>query len=196
MATKTEMTTKARAAAEGHFLTHGAIGLLGNPETTPEVARDHIGAVASAYTANVKIRSEIFYATFKETFTRLWMERYNARPEVKARRAEEVLRRHIKIRLESMATEVAGFQKRLAEHPADAFRWADNAMLAAARGHVAGVMLLVLDAEGVDKAYAYAQDMALRGARFPHHSTSAASNTMEQNATAAWAEFCAEDRRG
>lgn len=71
-------------------------------------------------------------------------------------------------------------------------RWkGDNALMYSTRRDVALAMREIAQADtgGIDKALAAARERALRGARWPHNSTSPLSNLVERDLNAAYAEF-------
>ena len=90
---------------------------------------------------------------------------------------------------ENAEKEVAKFASDLAEDAADAMRWADGPMAAAMKAAVIRKFLMIVDNYGPDAALRSAHDEAMRGAKFPSQSTSAASNFTERAATAQWAEL-------
>lgn len=72
--------------------------------------------------------------------------------------------------------------------PINEFRWAEKAINAAAKAHVAAALLAVLEAHGPDAADHYAIERALEGARSTSRSSSAMSNVTSDAVTAAFAE--------
>lgn len=83
------------------------------------------------------------------------------------------------------------FRANLVENALYAFEWSDDAIMAAARLDVTTRLknILAHPEGGLDKTIDYARMEAMRGARYPSHSTSALTNFVRQCTTAAYAEF-------
>jgi hypothetical protein len=78
----------------------------------------------------------------------------------------------------------------LEKSPVHAFEWADAAFAAAARKNVIEQAFIHLtSANPIERLKNIATDRTLRGARYPARSTSASSNIMAQETSAAWAEI-------
>lgn len=112
--------------------------------------------------------------------------------------AEEVAAdrlRHFNYRLEGLEAgaqaDIDRFKKNLEQNPAYAFEWADAACRAAAHLDVAARVRGILEHPegGMEKAMSLCLDQALQGARNQSHSTSALTNLMAAEKTAAYAEL-------
>lgn len=92
--------------------------------------------------------------------------------------------------VENAQAEIVRFRASLDNNPAYAFKWADNAVKAAANLEVGTVLGRYIES-GADivEVVAMAMDSALSGASHPPSSTSASANTMEAAITAAFASF-------
>jgi len=88
--------------------------------------------------------------------------------------------------------QVAAWGVKFAADPAYAFECASNVAEAAAKARVFRTLAVMTLECGPFKTFAYAQEQALRGARWPSHSTSPMANLMHEADTAAWAEFVAD----
>ena len=81
------------------------------------------------------------------------------------------------------------FAKKVVADPAYAFEWADDAMVAAANVWVAAHVRLLLSDKGFDVAHQVCVEETMSGAASPSHSTSACTNAMRANKTAAFARL-------
>jgi hypothetical protein len=137
--------------------------------------------------------------SYIDAFLNAAILRYNGRraelPEVKA----EMRRKAVEWKLESLLSgaddDLQKWAVSFAENPQYAFEWADRAIQAAARKDVALRLKSIIEAPehgGHEAALKYAVDQALRGARWPSHSTSGVSNLAKEAVTAAYADFAAD----
>jgi hypothetical protein len=100
----------------------------------------------------------------------------------------EIYRECLELRKESATKEVTSWARKFADNPASALEWSDKIFDEAAALQVIAQVEMMLENKatlgGVKQAL---EKMALRGARWPEHSTSVASNRMHQALTAAYA---------
>lgn len=151
-----------------------------------DVVREKVKALAADHG-----RSEVFRDAFVSAFMQEWHKAHEALPEVQAANRLRMFTWKLDSLTSGADKTLAQFAERLVRNPLDAFQWSDGAIEAAARKDVALYLKNVLEHPegGLDAAIAKATEMALRGARYPSHSTSAISNLCEQAKTAAFADM-------
>ena len=103
----------------------------------------------------------------------------------------ECLDRTVRFQDEKVAT----WRKKFDSDPAYAFECASQVAEAAAKAQVYRLIIALTLEAGPFKALDRATEEALRGARWPSHSTSPMANLMHEAQTAAWAEFVADNDR-
>jgi hypothetical protein len=91
--------------------------------------------------------------------------------------------------VETAQGKLARFSADLSKDAANAFRWATDAVKAAAEVKVFSIYLDLVTGRGPDVADKVSLQEALRGARSPSRSTSPMANLVEECETAAWAEL-------
>lgn len=140
--------------------------------------------------------------SFTQAFTTAASQRlrnfYWELPEVKAETRMRYVQRHVAGVLESCADTFAKFTADFAKNPNYAMKWSDGTMRAAAQLDVYTRLSSIIDAPengGLDVAFAYAREQAMRYARYNNHSTSPISNLMAELEAAAYAEFAEYDRQ-
>lgn len=136
-----------------------------------------------------RLNGPAFVQQFAKSFTQRVENLFNNLPDVKAENRRTAFHWTLESMIRSAKEDVTAFAAKFAENPCSAFEWADGAMEAAAKLDVATRIKSVFEAEGREVAVNVAQIEALRGARYPSHSTSQAANAMAQYKTAAYAEF-------
>jgi hypothetical protein len=136
--------------------------------------------------------------TYVAAFVNAARLRYNGRrnelPDVKAEQRRQSIDWTIEGLLRCAKDDLATFSARFAENPLYAFEWASGAIEAAAKQHVALALKAIVERPGDEfggheNAVKYAVREALRGAKWPSHSTSAVSNLANEAKTAAFADF-------
>lgn len=118
---------------------------------------------------------------------------FEVHPAVKEFNHIRITTRHLKTILDAANTTLAKFRASLDDDPFNAMEWGMSAMEAAAKKHVAEYLLEVIELNGINTSFKIAQEEALRGARWPTHSTSPTANIMSQAKTAAFAEFVSHE---
>jgi hypothetical protein len=158
-----------------------------------EAANDSV-AYANMHCADAKIRSSVYHDAYKAAFMQVYRNRHANLPEVKAENRKRSIDYTLRNLIEDADRNIADWTERLAKNPCDAFEWSDGAMQRAAEKEVALHLKAIVESEkgGIDQAVAYAVEQALRGARWPSHSTSTITNVMAEFKTAAFAEFAAK----
>lgn len=91
-------------------------------------------------------------------------------------------------RIKSAESKVARWARDLTDDPAMAFEWAEEVIAAAADLKVVRRVVGIIQEKGIEVARGYALKEAIRGARWPHKSTSAVANATLHEVTAAWAD--------
>jgi len=154
-----------------------------------DVAVAEAGPYASMASAERKVRSTPFFDAYAKAFAAIVVARWNELPEVKVEQRVRSFEWRVESALTSAQADLDKFSKNFSEDPAYAFEWADSAMKAAASRKVALHLQAIAKEHGLDEALNFAHQQALRGARYPSHSTSATTNEMAAYVTAAYAEF-------
>lgn len=148
--------------------------------------------------SNTKGFNEAMLEMYRAKVRQLVLARRNEIPEVHVENRRGSIERQLEWILSSAEADLAKFAASFAENPFYAFEWAQSAIEAAARKDVATRLKMMIDGgkekdsyDGWEAAVAFAYDQALRGARWPNHSTSAVSNVAKEALTAAYADFAA-----
>ncbi len=175
-----------QGTAAGLFMTEATLR-----EPYVDVRASVIAAATSA--AGTSKSRDFEREAFVAAAMKVYDERRNALPDIKAERRLSSTRRWLDGQIADSQATIAEFVAKLASTNDVSYemRWrAESAMKAAALQTVATKLRSIVEEQGVDAALESAQREALRMTRSFSHSTSFVSNEMEHMTAAVYADFC------